>query len=349
MGIGFPSGDRLRNPPPAKPSSPSPAPQLASRCSFSRSECQNAWQLGQSFSDGTYHYDQLDTGHFSATASEAILGPVQIIYENINRSVYYQGRTSRRSRLFVVRADHRPEHYVNGRIAGPLSICLEPVKTSSEAWCPGGLEAVSLAVDEAALLSSITAAFPHLRLPEGGTQTVIYNSPLLAQRLIALSGEAMSFAQSMSGRPPNQACAYLAEAVLECLTDILVPEGDDFESASRPHSPALTVARAHEYIHARLDTPLTVINLCRALRVSRRALQRSFVEVTGVRPTQYLLQLRLNRVHRDLVERHGTESVHDVAMRWGFWHMSRFAGHYRRAFGALPSATRRSATPPPPT
>jgi len=29
-------------------------------------------------------------------------------------------------------------------------------------------------------------------------------------------------------------------------------------------------------------------------------------------------------------------SVSDVACRWGFWHLSRFAAHYRGLFGELP-------------
>jgi len=36
---------------------------------------------------------------------------------------------------------------------------------------------------------------------------------------------------------------------------------------------------------------------------------------------------------------HGT-TIGDVANRWGFWHMGKFAADYRAYFGELPSATR---------
>jgi AraC family ethanolamine operon transcriptional activator len=52
--------------------------------------------------------------------------------------------------------------------------------------------------------------------------------------------------------------------------------------------------------------------------------------------------MRLNRVRRELISRH-EETVGDVAARWGFWHLSRFAADYRQHFGELPSATRSRA------
>ena len=57
-----------------------------------------------------------------------------------------------------------------------------------------------------------------------------------------------------------------------------------------------------------------------------------------VGPVAYLRMMRLNHVRRDLL---ATEAaVGDVAARWGFWHLSRFAADYRSLFGELPSATR---------
>jgi AraC family ethanolamine operon transcriptional activator len=31
--------------------------------------------------------------------------------------------------------------------------------------------------------------------------------------------------------------------------------------------------------------------------------------------------------------------VHEIARRWGFWHIGEFAADYRRLFGELPSQT----------
>lgn len=41
---------------------------------------------------------------------------------------------------------------------------------------------------------------------------------------------------------------------------------------------------------------------------------------------------------RDSIDEHG---VQEVAARWGFWHLSRFASDYRTLFGESPSQTLR--------
>jgi transcriptional regulator GlxA family with amidase domain len=52
--------------------------------------------------------------------------------------------------------------------------------------------------------------------------------------------------------------------------------------------------------------------------------------------------VRLDRAHADLLSGPTDTSVSDVATRWGFTHLGRFADQYRRKFGVLPSETARS-------
>jgi AraC-like DNA-binding protein len=48
----------------------------------------------------------------------------------------------------------------------------------------------------------------------------------------------------------------------------------------------------------------------------------------------------LNGVHRDLKNADSAPTkITDVAIHWGFWHMSQFAIDYQRFFGELPSQT----------
>jgi AraC family ethanolamine operon transcriptional activator len=119
----------------------------------------------------------------------------------------------------------------------------------------------------------------------------------------------------------------------------------------RPPRPTLSsfghtqvVKRAREYILSHIDTPLQIIDVCRALRVSRRTLQYSFQEVLGINPASYLRVLRLNGARKDLINRGPDRllQIKDVVPRWGFWHLSRFSAEYRQLFGELPSATLRS-------
>lgn len=106
------------------------------------------------------------------------------------------------------------------------------------------------------------------------------------------------------------------------------------------HLRARALRRAREYIAARPDEPVGVVDLCRASGASQRTLRRAFTEHLGVPPKTYLRARRLNGVYRDL--RRGDPRdvcVADVANGWGFWHMGQFAADYRRLFGELPSKT----------
>ena len=93
---------------------------------------------------------------------------------------------------------------------------------------------------------------------------------------------------------------------------------------------------------------------CR-VAVSARSLQDGFQRSIGVPPMRYLRNVRLDRVHDDLLAAGPDEAtVSQVAGRWGFLHLSRFAAAYRERFGQSPSQTLRHAPAsrvlrPPPT
>jgi AraC-like DNA-binding protein len=98
--------------------------------------------------------------------------------------------------------------------------------------------------------------------------------------------------------------------------------------------------RAREYIDRNLDRSLTLASVCRASYSSPRALEYGFREVFGVSPIAYVRLSRLSCVRRELYEAapiHGI--VTQLAMKWGFWHLSQFAKDYQELFGELPSAT----------
>ncbi|AOE67847.1 AraC family transcriptional regulator [Pseudomonas fluorescens] len=106
---------------------------------------------------------------------------------------------------------------------------------------------------------------------------------------------------------------------------------------------AYLVKRSQELIDASGDTPLSILDLCEQLRVSRRTLQNSFQAVTGMRPVEYLRNLRLNAVRRRLIATPAcSQNVGDVAVTMGFFHLSHFAAHYRALFGQSPSETQRA-------
>ena len=95
-----------------------------------------------------------------------------------------------------------------------------------------------------------------------------------------------------------------------------------------------------DYIDRHPDLRLETADLTEYAGLGPRALQAGFREVVGMSPSAYVRGVRLDRVHQDLLNGHGT--VSEIAARWGFYHPGHFARHYRARFGATPSDTVRN-------
>ncbi|WP_433716959.1 AraC family transcriptional regulator [Actinoplanes sp. CA-051413] len=109
-------------------------------------------------------------------------------------------------------------------------------------------------------------------------------------------------------------------------------------TARRPR----TVKRTLDAMHAEPGRSFTAAELAGIAGVGIRVLQESFRQHVGVPPLTYLRRLRLEGVHAELTRAGpGQVSVSEVATRWGFTHLGRFAGAYRERYGVSPSQTLR--------
>lgn len=99
------------------------------------------------------------------------------------------------------------------------------------------------------------------------------------------------------------------------------------------------VRAAEEYMRAHAFEALTLADMARVAGVSIRTLSAGFQVWRGTTPMRELREIRLAGARNDLLR--GERSVSDVALRWGFGHLGRFAADYARRFGQHPSQTRR--------
>ena len=97
--------------------------------------------------------------------------------------------------------------------------------------------------------------------------------------------------------------------------------------------------RARDYLQAQAREAIRLDDLERVAGVSRCKLFEGFRKHFGSAPMTYLKHYRLRRVREDLLASGGTRNVSEVALDWGFAHLGRFAGDYRKLFGETPSAT----------
>jgi transcriptional regulator GlxA family with amidase domain len=96
---------------------------------------------------------------------------------------------------------------------------------------------------------------------------------------------------------------------------------------------------------ARMETVIHIGAICRQTGINARTLGRAFRAIHGTSPSGYLTTLRLVEARHALLSADAArETVTQVAMRFGFRELGRFAALYRRAFGESPSATLRRAS-----
>jgi AraC family ethanolamine operon transcriptional activator len=108
----------------------------------------------------------------------------------------------------------------------------------------------------------------------------------------------------------------------------------------QPSERLRVVRRAEDYIEAQPGALLRIDDLCSAACTSIATLERVFREVFGITPRRYLTLRRLAGVRNDLLNGDPAHSVTEVATRWGFFHLGRFALEYGQLYGERPSQTR---------
>jgi transcriptional regulator GlxA family with amidase domain len=97
---------------------------------------------------------------------------------------------------------------------------------------------------------------------------------------------------------------------------------------------------AEEYLRAHIDEPFALDKLIEITGSSASTLLRDFRKRYGMPPLQYLKNCRLEAARGELESSvPGETSVTEVATRYGFYHLGRFAGYYKTTFGELPSET----------
>lgn len=308
-----------------------------------RRDTRDADELAACLSDWNQIYEQLAPGRFEGRFVECRLQDIQVFRERTNQPLYEAGLV--RPGWHVVGV---PVHLGGVGHCGGRPIRADGVvsmRGGNELDCraPADFDIVAASIPQQLLLDharevehcEFEHAVPH--------STVIAADPTITQALRTLLLSVLDVAARAPAQLRQPAARRslqqrLLATVVRALAHPSVVSSDSPPSASARHA---LVTRAQAYMRSHVDEPLSIEDLCRALQVSRRTLQYSFQDVLQVNPVRYLRTLRLNGVRRTLRSTPPLANVHDIAARWGFWHMSRFADDYRHMFGELPSQTTR--------
>jgi len=200
-------------------------------------------------------------------------------------------------------------------------------------------------------ISELTRAL-HRIAPQADERPFMATSPLVtgpAQR--AVLGTIQLFAQVFSRYGPEQAVPLpLARQLREqalCTMWLSVPNNhtDVIYGTQQDSSSDSRMRTVIDLIAAETRAVYTVPDLARAVNVGVRALELAFKRELGEPPLHYLQRVRMERARDDLRDDDPSQAtVAEIAHRWGFGHLGRFAAQYRAQFGEMPSETL-AATP----
>jgi AraC family ethanolamine operon transcriptional activator len=229
-----------------------------------------------------------------------------------------------------------------------------PLTDSAVYFCPAGTEfdvklsgdseAVYFSFDQTRFLADAMALDEAYWSARAGSFFAAHRTGELAAFADALLRQVTAF----PAPPPDQLAGMMIANTLTAFDRAAAESGVAAKSINLRRRALQVVRRARDYIDHALDRYAfpTIIDVCRHTGVSQRNLQYCFLEVIELTPVAYLRLARLHRVRAALRDPEAAmPRVGDVAARWGFWHLSKFAGDYRALFGELPSETLRKRAP----
>lgn len=313
-----------------------------SRSQFTVEACvaRDAWTHGAALSGWEHEYEQVKPGRFSGNVDTAWLGPLQIIHERIDHAFNYRGTPWPGSRVFFSYLPGSGDPFYDNRPVGTSALVTHRWNGVERISCSDKINLMIVAIDED-FFTQYLAPLPGFEALVRTPQPVCYTSnPGLVTEF---QRTAYRVLQELIASPDllahERLRAGLQQRLLDSILAVVADTGAELLRPPAPSTRAYIVGRAIDYIEPRLADPISVRDLCAAIRVCPRTLSYAFSEVLGASPKSYLLASRLNRAHRDLADARVHASIQSIAARWGFSHMGRFAQYYRAAFGELPSVT----------
>jgi AraC-like DNA-binding protein len=224
------------------------------------------------------------------------------------------------------------------------AVLYQPEGQSSLDPLPSDCRLVSIKIERSALEARLADALgrtlcgplamaPAMDVSRGAGRSWAQLAGLLAADVLGAGG-------GLAGSP------VVAERLAESLINGLLfavdhPYRDELTRPERSWRPG-PLRRAVDAMQADPGHPWGVVELARLAEVSVRSLQAIFHRHTGLTPMAYLRELRLAHAHEELRRaRPDRTTVAEVAHRWGFGHLGRFAAAYRERYGVSPSATLR--------
>ena len=293
-------------------------------------------------------YDQMSPGPFAGQVVEMWFHGMQIFRETTNRSVHQSGSPWRNCHIIGIPVAMSGPGLFSRQQVGLDTVFTFQSEQGFSLTTPENFDVIGIAIPDATLAGLAEAGeSDRIRQLIPDAPSVLQPCPDKLQELrrcLVSVLDPRQFEPELLRYPQVQHNMHSAIVghILETLRSAIPAPMPTPSFKARSH----VVSAAIDLVLADTSAPPTVEELCRRLNISRRMFNYCFQETLGTSPLHYLRNLRLNGVRRDLRDAtfRGT-AIRDIAGKWGFWHLPRFAAEYRALFGELPSATCRNSQP----
>lgn len=287
------------------------------------------------------HYDQLSCGGFEGRFTHVQLPGLRLVFESANRAVRQRGSLGEGNYGFAMAVDQAGDAFFSGQRLDYETMMLgrgDELDLSS----PDFFSMICAVADEALLKSLWEQLYQKQLASWLDNQVTVQSRTVVANELRATHLailERVAAAPSVLQDPV--AVLQMRDAMLIGWIEA-IPARVDTTGLKSVEARRRVVDRACEVVLSQPDQPLSTLQVCKLVGASPRKLEYCFRDVLGISPAKYLRTVRLNGVRRDLKRNTNPhDGVHDLAARWGFWHLGEFSADYKRQFGELPSQTLR--------
>ena len=132
-----------------------------------------------------------------------------------------------------------------------------------------------------------------------------------------------------------------ARTLMEILVSAAAHNFTDSIDEPGNRAAAWHVRRARDYVHEHLSENISVADVAAKVGVTPRTLQNGFRKALNLTPAEYIRRVRIDALHRTLLEADATQGVTTLMMNLGIVNFGRYAQYYREQIGVSPSTTLR--------
>jgi len=189
-------------------------------------------------------------------------------------------------------------------------------------------------------LSATSTALLGREFRAGSVTHLVHPDPMHMARLVRLRRAARQLVETAPEiLKHREVSGALEQELVHAMVRCLAHDTEADISVGWRHHYAI-IRRFEEVLAANSDRPLHLPELCAATGASERVLRICCQEHLRMSPVRYLSLRRLHLARRALTRADPARTtVTQIAFRYGFWQLGRFAVTYQGMFGESPSTT----------